>query len=180
MDESKTQQISFGGGCFWCTEAVFQSLDGVHSVMPGYQGGDTVNPTYQDVCTGRTGHAEVTHVTYDPAVIALDDLLDIFWQAHDPTQLNRQGADVGTQYRSVVFYYDDEQKTVIGQSLAALEASGTYQKPIVTQVEPAPEFYPAEDYHRNYYRNNKNAPYCRVVILPKLKKLGLDGKPAKP
>lgn len=175
MAETNTlNEISFGGGCFWCVEAVFQQLDGVRSVIPGYQGGHTENPTYREVCSGDTGHAEVTHITYDPKKVSLDDLLDIFWQAHDPTQLNRQGADVGTQYRSVIFYYDEDQKPIIEKSLTDLNTSGKYKKPAVTQVEKAPTFYPAEDYHRNYYRENKNQPYCRFVILPKLKKLGLD------
>lgn len=161
----------FGAGCFWCVEAVFEQLDGVISVDAGYAGGRTVNPSYADVCSGETGHAEVARITYDPAVISFDQLLEMFWQAHDPTTLNRQGADAGTQYRSVIFYVDEEQRRSAESSKK--EAQAQFDNPIVTEISPLPEYYSAENYHQDYYRNNRNAPYCQVVIRPKLKKLGL-------
>lgn len=161
----------FGAGCFWCTEAIFERLDGVKSVMPGYAGGTTPNPTYEEVCTGSTGYAEVSEIIFDPAKISYEKLLEMFWECHDPTTLNRQGADVGTQYRSVVFYTDSSQKTSAEKSKAA--AQKIFENQIVTQIEPLSHFYKAEDYHQKYYDNNTNAPYCRFIIKPKLDKLKL-------
>lgn len=161
----------FGSGCFWCSEALFQRVPGVLTVKPGYSGGKTKNPSYQQVCTGDTGHAEVVQISFDPLKVSYEKLLEIFWECHDPTTLNRQGADVGTQYRSVVFYYDDEQKGAAERSKANLEKSGRYKTPVVTQIMPALEFYPAEAYHVDYYNRNKSAPYCRFIIAPKLEKL---------
>jgi len=174
MDQ-KIEIAVFGGGCFWCTEAVFGRLKGVVSVMPGYAGGTTVNPTYEQVCTGKTGHAEVTRVKYDPAQISYHDLLVVFFATHDPTSLNRQGADVGTEYRSAIFYTTDEQRreaeALIDQLNSQLNSSDSAGKKIVTEVVPLSAFYEAENYHQDYYRNNSLAPYCQVVIDPKLRKL---------
>lgn len=168
---SKTDTATFGTGCFWCTEALFKELNGVISVMPGYAGGHTVNPTYKEVCSGETGHAECAQIVYDPSKISYDDLLEVFWEAHDPTQLNRQGNDVGTQYRSVIFYHNDEQKRLAEKYKTELDRSGAYDKPIVTQIAPLEKFYPAENYHRDYYEYNKDKnPYCSIVIRPKLEK----------
>lgn len=164
--------ITLGAGCFWCTEAVFQQISGVLSVTSGYMGGATKNPTYEQICTGTTGHAEVTQVVFDPKKTTLTKILETFWHAHDPTSLNRQGADSGTQYRSAIFYSTDAQKAVAEKAKA--EAGKEFSKPIVTEITKAPEFYPAESYHQDYYRQNKNRnPYCRAVIAPKLQKLGL-------
>jgi peptide-methionine (S)-S-oxide reductase len=164
--------IVLGAGCFWCTEAVFQQIPGVLSVTPGYMGGHVKNPTYEMVCTGDTGHAEVARVVYNPKQIALEKILDVFWEIHDPTSLNRQGNDAGTQYRSAIFYYTDAQKAVAEKSKA--EAAKEFTKPIVTEITMAGEFYPAEDYHQDYYRLNKDRnPYCQIVIAPKLRKLHL-------
>ncbi|MBC8229962.1 bifunctional methionine sulfoxide reductase B/A protein [bacterium] len=160
---------TFGSGCFWCTEAVFETLEGVADVKVGYMGGTVKQPTYEQVCTGTTGHAEVAHIRFDPAKISYGELLAVFWKTHDPTTLNRQGADVGTQYRSVIFYHSDEQKQIAEQSRQDYQPELT--KPIVTEIVPATEFYEAEDYHQNYYQNNPEASYCRIVIAPKLKKL---------
>ena len=146
------KQATFGSGCFWCTEAVFQDVEGIESVVSGYSGGHIKNPAYREVCSGRTGHAEVVQITYDPAVISYDELLEIFWKTHDPTTLNRQGNDVGTQYRSAVFYHDDEQKELAEHYKKELDASGYYSDPIVTEISPAVVFYVAEDYHQNYYQ----------------------------
>jgi peptide methionine sulfoxide reductase msrA/msrB len=170
---AKTDLVTatFGAGCFWCTEAAFNTIPGVQSVRVGYMGGRTANPTYNEVCSGKTGHAEVTRVTYDPQQVSYGRLLDVFWQVHDPTSLNRQGADVGTQYRSVIFYNNDEQKKTAEKAKARLTAEGKYNRPIVTGIVAASEFYEAEDYHQDYYQNNPDAPYCRMVIAPKLKKL---------
>ena len=165
----KTQLATFGGGCFWCTEAVFQSLDGVKKVASGYAGGTKPDPTYQQVCTGTTGHAEVIQVEFDPAKISYEKLLEVFWQAHDPTTLNRQGADHGTQYRSIILFHDEAQKKAAEKSKA--EAQKVFGSPITTEIVPLKKFYPGEDYHQNYYRQNKNAGYCRAVIRPKLEKL---------
>ncbi|MDB6123767.1 MAG: Peptide methionine sulfoxide reductase MsrA [Pedosphaera sp.] len=166
------ESITLGAGCFWCTEAVFQQIPGVLSVSPGYMGGATKNPTYEQVCTGNTGHAEVARVVYDPKQTSLEKILAVFWHAHDPTTLNRQGADSGTQYRSAIFYNNDAQKQVAEKAKA--EAAKEFSKPIVTEISKAGEFYLAENYHQDYYRLNKNKnPYCRMVIAPKLKKLGL-------
>ncbi len=169
-----SEQATLGGGCFWCLEAVFQRFDGVLSVQSGYAGGETPNPTYEEVCSGRTGHAEVVQITYDPEQISYAQLLDIFWQAHDPTTLNRQDADVGTQYRSVILYRNEEQRRAAESSKAALEADRKFSAPIVTEILPLEHFYPAEEYHRDYYNRNPHAGYCRVVIKPKLQKLRLD------
>ena len=166
------EKATFGAGCFWCVEAVFERLPGVQSVLSGYSGGTKANPTYEEVCTGKTGHAEVAQIVYDPAKISYSELLQMFWQAHDPTTLNRQGADVGTQYRSVIFYHNDEQKIAAEKSKA--EAQKEFDDPIVTEIQPLKEFYAAENYHQDYFRNHQNAPYCTIVIKPKLKKLKLE------
>jgi peptide-methionine (S)-S-oxide reductase len=162
---------TFGAGCFWCTEAVFEGVPGVVSVESGYSGGTKKNPTYKEVCTGTTGHAEVVRVEFDPEKVTYKSLLDLFWRMHDPTTLNRQGADVGTQYRSIIFYHSDEQKREAEEAKKELEKAGTYGRPIVTRIEKAGPFYPAEGYHQDYFRNNATAPYCRRVIAPKLEKL---------
>jgi len=163
------EKATFGGGCFWCIEAVFERLDGVDTVISGYAGGTTPNPSYKEVCTGKTGHAEVTEITFDPKKISYEKLLDVFWIAHDPTTLNRQGADHGTQYRSVIFYHDEKQKLAAEKSLK--EAQKNFNDPIVTEIKPLEKFYVAEDYHQDYFRNNEDAPYCQFVIKPKLEKL---------
>jgi len=168
---NKLQKATFGMGCFWCSEAVFQRLEGVVSVKSGYEGGDVPNPSYEDVCTGTTGHAEVIELTYNPAKISYDDLLAVFWKSHDPTTLNRQGADVGTQYRSVVFYNTPEQKATAEQYKAELNKTNAYGKPVVTAITKAQPFYVAEAYHQDYFNKNSDAQYCRLVILPKLEKL---------
>lgn len=167
----KKETIIFGGGCFWCTEAVFQLLKGVESVMPGYTGGSIPNPTYRQVCDGNTGHVEATQIVYDADVIDLKDLLAVFFSSHDPTTLNRQGNDVGTQYRSAIFYETLEQKEIVEEYINTLTADKTFSNPIVTEVLPAETFYPAEDYHQNYFRNNEDQPYCQFVINPKVQKL---------
>ena len=161
---------TFGNGCFWCTEAIFQQLNGVTKVVSGYAGGKVKNPSYKEVCTGLTGHAEVIQITYDPTKISYPELLEVFWQTHDPTTLNRQGADVGTQYRSVVFYHTEEQKQLAESYKKKLDESGAFDNPIVTEISPLSEYYPAEDYHQNYYKLNGSAPYCSYVIQPKLEK----------
>ncbi len=166
----KTEKITLGNGCFWCTEAVFQQVKGVIDVVSGYSGGHVPNPTYEQVCEKNTGHAEVLQVTFDPAVISVDELLEIFWQTHDPTTLNRQGNDVGPQYRSVVFYHNEKQKERAAFYKKKLDESGAYDNPIVTTIEPYTNFYKAEDYHQNYYKRNGNQPYCYFVIRPKLEK----------
>jgi len=165
-----TQHVTFGGGCFWCIEAVFQRLKGVKSVASGYAGGEVPDPTYKQVCTGETGHAEVVQLEYDPAQVSFETLLKVFWAAHDPTTLNRQGGDHGTQYRSVIFYENDAQKAAAEKSKAA--AQPEFKDPIVTQIAPLTKFYKAEDYHQNYFNENgAGNPYCQVVIRPKLQKL---------
>jgi peptide-methionine (S)-S-oxide reductase len=161
---------TFGSGCFWCTEAIFLNVQGVEKVESGYSGGKVKNPTYREVCSGLTGHAEVIQVTYDPKVVSYDELLEIFWQTHDPTTLNRQGADEGTQYRSVVFYHNDEQKTLAEGYKKKLTEAKAFDDPIVTEISPFTIFYKAEDYHQNYYNLNGSAPYCSFVIKPKLDK----------
>jgi peptide-methionine (S)-S-oxide reductase len=165
---------TFGAGCFWCVEAVLKQVDGVVSVRSGYMGGTVPNPTYQQVCTGTTGHAEVVEITFDPARISYEKLLAWFWKLHDPTTRNRQGNDVGTQYRSAIFYHTEAQREAAERSKKALEASGAYQNPLVTEITKAGPFYQAEEYHQDYYRLNKQQPYCRYVIAPKLDKLGLE------
>ena len=165
-----TDTATFGTGCFWCTEAIFQEVKGVIKVTSGYSGGYAEKPSYKEVCTGTTGHAECLNMVYDPKKITFDELLEIFWQVHDPTTLNRQGNDVGTQYRSVIFYHNEEQKAKGEKYKAALDKSGAWSKPIVTTLEPFTIFYPAEDYHNNYYNNNTGQGYCQFVIRPKLEK----------
>lgn len=168
---SQFQTVTLAGGCFWCTEAIFDRLKGVQSVMPGYANSKVANPSYEAVCTGRTGAAEAVQITYDPAVISYDTLLEIFWHLHDPTTLNRQGNDVGTQYRSGVYYQNDEEKQTALAVKEAVEKSGTYKKPIVTEIVPFTNFYPAEDYHKDYYERNRSQSYCQYVIDPKVRKL---------
>ena len=164
------KQATFGSGCFWCTEAVFQDVEGVEKVVSGYAGGKIANPTYREVCSGRTGHAEVIQITYDADIISYDELLEIFWKTHDPTTLNRQGNDVGTQYRSVVYYHDDEQKQLAEDYKHKLNDSGAFSNPVVTEVSPLDTFYPAEEYHQNYYKNHPGEGYCSFVIRPKVDK----------
>jgi peptide-methionine (S)-S-oxide reductase len=170
---AQTQRATFGGGCFWCMEAVFERVDGVKSVASGYAGGSMSDPNYKEVCNGDTGHAEVIQIEFDPAKVSYEQLLEVFWAAHDPTQLNRQGADTGTQYRSIILYHDEAQKAAAEKSLAA--AQKEFGGKIVTEIKPLTKFYPAEDYHQDYYRQNSSAPYCSVVIAPKLKKLKEKG-----
>ena len=172
MSENKNLEIAtLANGCFWCTEAVFQQLEGVEKVTSGYSGGQVKNPTYEEVCKGNTGHAECLKIEYDPSKISFDELLEVFWETHDPTTLNRQGNDVGPQYRSVVFYQNEEQKEKAEKYKAELNKSGAFDKPVVTAIEPFTVFYPAENYHRDYYQNHKSQPYCYYVIRPKLEKL---------
>jgi peptide-methionine (S)-S-oxide reductase len=168
----KVERAVFGAGCFWCTEAIFARLKGVKSVMPGYAGGTKPNPTYNEVCTGRTGHAEVAEIVFDPSALSYEELLEVFWNCHDPTTLNRQGADEGTQYRSAIFYIDEQQRSDAEKSLAM--AQQKFKDPIVTQIGPLTNFYRGEEYHQQYYDRNPNAPYCRFVIKPKLDKLNLE------
>ncbi len=166
-----TDTITLGNGCFWCTEAVFQRLNGVLSVASGYSGGKLANPTYKEVCSGLTGHAEVIQITYDPGVVSLADILQVFFKTHDPTTLNRQGGDEGTQYRSAIFYRNEEQKKVAEEIKNGLDKSGAFNDPIVTEITPFSVFYKAEDYHQNYFNDNRNKnPYCQYVIVPKLEK----------
>lgn len=165
-----TDTTIFGNGCFWCTEAVFQQLEGVIKVTSGYSGGHVPNPTYEQVCEKNTGHAEALQIVYDPGVISFDELLEVFWKTHDPTTLNRQGNDIGPQYRSVIFYRNNLQKEKAEAYKTALNASGAWPNPVVTAIEPYSNFYSAEDYHQNYYRLNGRAPYCQYVIRPKLEK----------
>lgn len=171
--EAQVKQMetaTLGGGCFWCLEAVFEQVNGVKSVVSGYAGGQTLNPTYEQVCQGTTGHAEVVQIEFDPTVVPFSHILKVFFAMHDPTTLNRQGADVGTQYRSIVFYRNPMQENVLRNYIAELGRSGKLSSPIVTQVEPFTRFYAAEKYHQGYYERNSNQPYCRIVIDPKLKK----------
>jgi peptide-methionine (S)-S-oxide reductase len=168
--ETQRETATLGGGCFWCLEAVYDDLRGVESVVSGYAGGRVPNPSYEAVCNGTTGHAEVVQITFDPAEVSFRELLDVFFTIHDPTTLNRQGHDEGTQYRSVVFYHDDEQKQVAEQAIRDLEAEAVWENPVVTQVVPFTEFYPADDYHQEYFARNPRAGYCQVVIAPKVSK----------
>lgn len=170
MNTAKLDTITFGAGCFWCVEAVYQRLKGVHSVTSGYMGGQLKNPTYREVCSGLTGHAEVCQITYDPQVISFETLLEVFWQTHDPTTLNRQGADVGTQYRSAIFAHNEKQLALAEEWKSNLNAKKVFPNPIVTQVTNASAFYPAEDYHQDYYNQNGTEPYCQIVIKPKMDK----------
>ena len=167
---AQIETATFGAGCFWCVEAIFQRLEGVQQVVSGYAGGVVENPTYQQVCSGVTGHAEVVQIAFAPEGISFDDLLHVFWCTHDPTTLNRQGADVGTQYRSAIFYHSDEQKATAESSKRETDASDLWPNPIVTEIVPLPVFYPAEIYHQNYFNLNPNQPYCQVVIHPKIRK----------
>jgi peptide-methionine (S)-S-oxide reductase len=164
------QIATFGSGCFWCTEAIFERLNGVVKVESGYSGGKVENPTYEEVCTGTTGHAEVTQITYNPSIITFDELLEVFWKTHDPTTLNRQGNDTGTQYRSVIFYHNEDQKKLAEKYKAELDESGVWDNPIVTEISPFINFYSAEKYHQDYYYNNPNQGYCTFVITPKVEK----------
>lgn len=175
-DNTNTQHevATLGAGCFWCVEAVFEAMPGVVEVIPGYTGGEVANPTYEQVCSGTTGHAEVAQVTFDPTRTRFSQILDMFFKSHDPTTLNRQGADVGTQYRSAIFYHDEKQKAVAEAAIEKWNASGAYPDPIVTEVTELGTFYPAEDYHQDFYARNPNQGYCTFVIRPKLKKLGLE------
>ena len=161
---------TLGTGCFWCTEAVFQQLEGIVSVKSGYSGGKGENPTYKEVCSGNTGHAECLNIEYDATKISYEELLEVFWKVHDPTTLNRQGGDVGTQYRSVIFYRNEEQKEIAQKQIKALNESGAWSQPIVTTLEPLIKFYPAEDYHDDYFNNNGSNPYCQMVVRPKVEK----------
>lgn len=175
MDSNSTTSLNidtatFGAGCFWCVEAVFQRLDGVIKVSSGYSGGKIKNPTYREVCSGLTGHAEVCQITYDKSKISFSDLLEVFWKTHDPTTLNRQGADAGTQYRSAIFYHNTEQKELAEKYKAELDKSGAFNNPIVTEISPYTSFYVAEDYHQNYFNLNGKEPYCQYVIQPKIEK----------
>jgi peptide-methionine (S)-S-oxide reductase len=170
MSNAALDTATFGTGCFWCTEAIFQQLEGVEKVTSGYSGGTVPNPTYEQVCSKTTGHAECLNIMYDPKKISFDELLEIFWQTHDPTTLNRQGNDVGTQYRSVVFYHNEEQKAKTAKYKAELDKSGAFEKPIVTSLEQFKIFYAAEDYHQNYYKSNTSEGYCQFVIRPKIEK----------
>lgn len=162
--------ITLGAGCFWCVEAVFVELKGVHSVTSGYMGGHVKNPAYREVCNGTTGHAEVAQLKFDPSLVSVASILEVFWQTHDPTTLNRQGADVGTQYRSAIFFHDEEQGRIARELRSKLDESGAFSAPIVTEIVPATEFYPAENYHQNYYSLNGEQGYCQMVIRPKLDK----------
>ena len=167
----RTELATLAGGCFWCLEAAFERLQGVRRLVSGYTGGHAPNPSYAQVCSGTTGHAEAVQVAFDPAVLSFRQLLEVFFRIHDPTTLNQQGADIGTQYRSAIFYHTPEQKAEAERTIAELDASGTRAHPIVTEIKPLTVFYPAEDYHQQYYRNNPEQPYCRMVIAPKLAKL---------
>lgn len=168
---AKNALATFGGGCFWCTEAIFLTLKGVKSVMPGYAGGTIENPTYEQVCSGKTGHVETIQIEFDPTIVNYKTLVEVFFGTHNPTTLNRQGNDVGEQYRSVIFVTSEEQKKIAQEIKSELEKEKVFNAPIVTAIEPFTNFYPAEDFHRNYYANNKDQPYCQVVINPKLAKL---------
>jgi peptide-methionine (S)-S-oxide reductase len=168
--QSNFDTITLGGGCYWCVEAVYENLSGVKSAISGFSGGKTINPSYEEVCSGKTGFVEVVQITYDKNVTSLDEIFKVFFTVHDPTTLNRQGADVGTQYRSVIFYKNEEQKEAAQSIINALNKAKVYDSPIVTAIEPFTKFYKAEDYHQNYYENNKNQPYCKMVIQPKIEK----------
>lgn len=170
MDTTGLQTATFGSGCFWCTEAIFERVKGVVKVESGYSGGTVENPTYEEVCTGKTGHAEATQITFKPDVVSYAELLKVFWKTHDPTTLNRQGNDVGTQYRSVIFYHNDEQKKLAEKYKKELDESGAWDKPIVTEISPFINFYKAENYHQDYFENNPSQPYCSFVIAPKVEK----------
>ena len=172
-NKDKTEVATFANGCFWCTEAIFKKIKGVKYILPGYTGGTLKNPSYDQVCTGKSGHAESIQIEFDPKVIPFEKILDIFWHTHDPTTLNRQGNDIGTQYRSAIFYHDEKQKEIAEKSKRDLEKEDVYKDPIVTEITPFRNFYAAEDYHKNYYENHQDAPYCNIVIDPKVNKLFL-------
>lgn len=170
QENSKLETATLGSGCFWCVEALFENLKGVQAVISGYSGGEKTDPTYKEVCTGLTGHAEVCQIKYDPQIISFKELLEVFWQTHDPTTLNRQGGDVGTQYRSAIFYHTPEQKQLSEKYKEQLDKSGAFPGPIITEIVPFVKFYPAENYHQDYYNNNSSQPYCSMVIKPKMEK----------
>ncbi len=170
VTENINEEITLGGGCFWCLDAIYREIRGVEKVLSGYSGGSVVNPTYEEVCAGSTGHAEVVQITFNPRIITAEKLLQIFFVIHDPTTLNSQGADVGTQYRSIIFYRNQKQKDVIDKVIGELKKDKVYKNPIVTEVVPFQSFYPAEDYHQDYYSQNREQSYCRVIINPKLEK----------
>ena len=170
VTDSKNDTATFGAGCFWCVEAQFQMLDGVIKVESGFSGGEIKNPSYKEVCTGRTGHAEVCNITYDPSKVSYEELLYAFWQSHDPTQLNRQGEDIGTQYRSVIFYHNDKQRQLAEEYKKKLNDEKVYNDPVVTEISPFTVFYKAEDYHQNYFNQNGNESYCQFVVRPKVEK----------
>lgn len=170
MSDNKLDTITLGAGCFWCVETIFEQLKGVQSVQSGYSGGIIENPTYKEVCTGETGHAEVCQIVFDPLIIPFEEILEVFWSIHDPTTMNRQGADVGTQYRSVIFYHTDEQRRIAEASKKKWNESGIFTNPIVTEIQPFSKFYNAEDYHQDYYNLNQSAPYCSFIISPKVEK----------
>lgn len=170
MENNTMDTATFGAGCFWCVEAVFQNMEGVEKVVSGYSGGQVKNPSYKEVCMGTTGHAEVCQIIYDPKKVTFDELLEVFWKTHDPTTLNRQGNDVGTQYRSAVFYHTEEQKQKAEKYKAELDKSGAFEKPIVTEIVPYSVFYAAENYHQDYYNLNGSEPYCQFVVKPKVEK----------
>lgn len=176
MENVKLDTATFGAGCFWCVEAVFQQMKGVEKVESGYAGGHVENPTYKQVCSGTTGHAEVARIWFDPSIISYETLLTIFWHSHDPTTLNRQGADEGTQYRSVIFYHNEAQKQAAMLSKTQTDSSGLWPNPIVTEISEVPAYYPAEDYHQNYLNNNPNQPYCSAVVGPKVQKVRKEFK----
>ena len=169
-DNMNTKVTTFGSGCFWCSEAIFNRIEGVIKVEPGFSGGHTKNPSYKEVVTGTTGHAEVAQITYNPDFVSFSTLLEVFWKTHDPTTLNRQGADVGTQYRSIIFFHNKEQESLAKEYLAALDSEKIWENPIVTEIVPFVKFYPAEDYHNDYYKNNPTNSYCSFVITPKIEK----------
>lgn len=171
QETNKLEKITLGGGCFWCIEATFNNLKGVNKVISGYSGGNVENPTYKEVCSGSTGHAEVVQITYDSSIISLKDILEVFFTVHDPTTLNRQGADIGTQYRSAIFYHNKKQKDIANKIISTLNKNKVFKDNIVTEVTAFNNFYPAEDYHKNYYELNKKEPYCRIVIKPKIDKI---------
>ena len=170
MIEDNIEIATLGNGCFWCTEAVFQLVKGVIKVESGYSGGDTQNPTYKDICTGTTNHAECLNVSFDTSIVSFEDILKVFWESHDPTTPNRQGNDVGTQYRSVIFYHNEKQRDIAEAFKAQLNTSGTFTNPVITLIQPFTKFYKAEDYHQNYYNENKSASYCQFVVRPKVEK----------
>ena len=170
MNKDNLKQITFGGGCFWCVEGAFNMMKGVESAVSGYSGGHVENPSYEEVCSGMTGHAEVVQITYDPSIISFDQLMDVFFFLHDPTQLNRQGNDIGTQYRSVIYYSNEEEKKKAEDAIAKVNESGKYSGKVVTELSPAVNFWPAEAYHQGYYQANPNQPYCSAVVGPKIAK----------